>query len=267
LNAKLRTSSYALDIHAILHDDPGTIIRYYATINDFPVESVDVVQSCPRPQTCRFDRRLNLDLGAFPYSGWQVLRINAQAVEPNGQYMLTQAAVPVYMATSKPQQDYYKVAFNYTYDYASGKGWYAARGKPQAEHGYVSGFIYDPPPVGVTVRGQWSVGVGSGVTDVKKPITRLLVKLDATHTSPGIVVYDVPNEDTYHALTIDTTQLEDGWHSLLVRAEIFGVDSGTGSEDQLFAGTTRTWFYVDNSSSATALLEFNNGPADGPRVR
>src|SRR5215207_9829887 len=43
LNAKLRGSTYALDIHAILHDDPGTIVRYFANINEVSVASIDVV--------------------------------------------------------------------------------------------------------------------------------------------------------------------------------------------------------------------------------
>lgn len=246
---QLRLSTpYTLKARLILHNNPGTLTRLQAQIDSASLsqggQQVTLDVNCPPTATCAWDSQARIDPARFPYAGWHHLRLRAKVLEPDGNELIASTFIPMELLNGKPVQNVDDLLFNGRLDYVAGRGWYT-------NAGYVYGLIFDPPTAGERVRGIYRVQVRSGAQDNPQPISRFIVKLDATHTSPGQTLYEVAGpQETPHELAIDTTKLANGWHSLLVRAEAANQPGSTcrgcSGLPQTHAGTAKVWFYVQN---------------------
>lgn len=242
------TGRYTFKVRLILHDNPGKLTRLQAQIDGASLsqggQQVYVDKVCPAPGTCAWDYQISIDTSTFPYDGWHQIRMRAKVLEPDGNELVTSSFIPVYLNNGKPRRDYSSMSFNGSSDYVAGRGWYT-------NAGYVYSIIFDPRAAGERVSGIYRVKLRPASSETTRPLTRFTVKLDATHSAPGSVLYDtVTPSTTPTEIAIDTTKLADGWHSLLARAEAANQPGGSCSlcsgQPQTLAGTTKVWFYVDN---------------------
>ena len=208
------------------------------------VTTVSVKKTCPATSTCVFNQKASIDLTRFPSSGWHHLRVRATVEEPDGKELVATSFIPVFINNGKPRNDFGQAAIDGTLNYAAGRGWYTG-----AE--YVWSIVYDPPQVGETIRGVHTFRVRPMATSTPRPLSYFVVKLDATHTAPGTLLYEQRSAATEPLeISLDTRTLTDGWHSIVVRSESAG-QPGTScavcsGQPQTHAGDTKVWFYVDN---------------------
>ncbi|HEU5012559.1 MAG TPA: hypothetical protein VFT66_08445 [Roseiflexaceae bacterium] len=239
------SGSYTFKVHLTLHNNPGKITLLQAQIDDSHFVQTDKVGvTCPVDQTCSWDDEVTIDTSDFPNDGWHHLRVRATVREPDGNELVATNFIPVYLSNGKPVADFRYVTLGGTTDYIAGRGWYT-------NVNYTWSAVFSPPKAQARISGVYNVTVRPMATDNPQPVSRFIVKLDSTHTDPGVTIYDTTSSETKPvALSIDTTQLTNGWHSLLARTEA-GNQASTGcaqcsGEPQIHAGTTKVWFYVQN---------------------
>lgn len=237
---------YAVKVRMTLFNNPGKLTMLQAQIDDSSFVQTDKLGglSCPINQTCSWDDEVAIDTSDFPNDGWHHLRIRAVVKEPDGKELIATNFIPVYLNNGKPVADFRDATLGGTTDYLAGRGWYT-------DVNYTWSAIFNPPTASERVSGMYAVTVRPVVTGNPQRISRFVVKLDGTHTSAGETVYDGPGTSNKSmTLSIDTTKLANGWHSLLARTEA-GNQASTGcaqcsGEPQIHAGVTKIWFYVQN---------------------
>ncbi len=236
---------YAVKVRLVLHNNPGILALLQAQIDDSTFVQTDKVGvTCPVDQTCAWNDEVAIETSDFPNDGWHHLRIRAVVKEPDGKELIATNFIPVYLNNGKPVADFRDSTLGGTTDYLAGRGWYT-------DVNYTWSAIFNPPTAGERVNGIYTVTVRPVVTSNPQPISRFIVKLDGTHTSAGETVYDGPGTSNKSmTLSIDTTKLANGWHSLLARTEA-GNQASTGcaqcsGEPQIHAGVTKIWFYVQH---------------------
>lgn len=239
------SGDYTTKVRLILHNNPGKLTLLQSQIDGSSVVQTDRVDvTCPIDQTCAWDRSITLDTRRFSNDGWHHIRIRAVVREPDGKELVATNFIPVYLANGKPVSDFQHVPISGDDNYVAGRGWYT-------DINYVWSVIFDPPRAKERISGTYKVTVRPMITDNPKSISRFIVKLDGTHTAPGTTLYDSTSDSTKQVeLSIDTTTLSNGWHSLLTRTEAAN-QSSTGcnvcsGERQTQAGTSKIWFYVKN---------------------
>ncbi len=240
------TGQYTFNIRLTLHDNPGTLKHVQGQLDSssYGGQTVKVNTTCPNQGTCSWDKQVTVNTAAFPYDGWHHIRIRATVVEPDGKELVVSSFVPVYFKNGKVRKDFNQAFIGGTNDYVSGRGWYT-------EQGYSWSSVFDPKQVGQRVNGIYKVKVRSHASGNSMPVSRFIVKMDATHDAEGSVLYDVPYEQSSPTeIQIDTRRLANGWHSLLARTETAGLPGGTcavcSGNPQTSAGVTKVWFYVQN---------------------
>lgn len=240
------SGKYTFKVRLILHNNPGvlTLLQGQLDSSSYGGQTVKVNLTCPIDQTCMWDREVTVDTAAFPNDGWHHIRIRAVVEEPDGKQLVATNFIPVYFNNGKPVEDYSGVTVSGTTDYVAGRGWYT-------DANYVWSVVFAPRTASEPVRGNYEVTLRPMATDTPQPISRFIVKLDATHTSAGTTVYDTTSSSTKPlTLNIDTRKLSNGWHSLLARTEVANLAGGScgqcSGQPQTSAGVTKVWFYVQN---------------------
>ena len=239
------SGAYTFKVRLTLRNNPGKLTLLQAQIDDSSfVQTNRVDVTCPVGQTCAWDDSVTIDTSAFPNDGWHHLRVRAVVKEPDGKELIATNFIPVYLNNGKPVADFKYATLGGTTDYIAGRGWYT-------NVNYTWSAIFNPPTAGERVSGIYKVTVRPMATGNPQPISRFVVIRDAAHTAPGETIYDTNSPSTKPIeISIDTTKLANGWHSLLARTEsanqVPGVCAPCSGGPQTHAGTTKIWFYVQN---------------------
>lgn len=244
------SGNYTFKVRLILHGNPGTLTMLQAQIDSssYGGQTAKVNVTCPKTDTCGWDREVTARTNEFPNDGWHTMRIRGVVREPDGKELVATTFIPVYLNNGKPVQNHPDADISDRtsdrYDYVAGRGWYT-------ERNYIWSVIFAPPYANKTVNGTWAVRMRPMATTNPLPISRFIVKLDATHSAAGTVAYDSTENSTKAVnLNIDTKKLGNGWHSLLARTESANQPntncSGCSGKPQTQAGVTKIWFNVKN---------------------
>jgi len=194
------------DIRLTMHENPGVLKKLAIQVwNGGTGASASKTLGYRCADTCVYWVHLDVDMGKHPYSGWQEVRIRPTVVEPDGNQLVGSTSYQVYVQNGHPVKSYRPA------DFLQGKGWYSQTGYAQAR-------ITSPLPTG-PVAGKWTIQIGCDASS--KPVTGCGVYIDPDFhaNSDGRVQLSVKG-GWKGSVTIDTTQLANGMHKLVVRSAV-----------------------------------------------
>jgi hypothetical protein len=191
-----------------------------------------------------------LAVNGVTYRGTTEVRIHGQTTRPDGSRNLATNGWLLFvdnpgatLATSKA------VRFPTT----EGRGWYELPGKPKL--GYINALLTSPVPrdpvcgvFSVRVSTKLGANEGIGTETLESSLVTIDPHLHAVPEQPGRVLFDGPGA-IYRRFDIDTTQLSNGPHSLVIAARAVGGDVPAGKK---LAGAQVIPFKVDNASGCAA---------------
>lgn len=244
------------DLRVILHENPSVLERVhiqgwpdtdidnsgtgceYITGNLWCADEVSLV--C-KTDHCVWWFKAQIDTNRFQSDGLKELRIRAKAETPDGRSMSNSTSWFLDVRNGKGQG----AESNYhDGQVIASRGWYDCHGYTVAEI-HVDGRPPDPVPPSWEVRVVAEPGTTESCDHVDEVAYHLVaVDPDFHGGDPGLVIREGDGEldDT---ITIDTTQLSDGWHKLVLRADADTEDSSTNSALQVL------WFNVQNTAAGT----------------
>lgn len=223
------------DLRIIMHDNPG-VLRYVAVVVKGPGYETTVAKltapnfTCP-DGTCTTWLHYDLDTRAFQRSGQQEIRFRTLVDTPDGNAMHAGFNFQVVVDNGAPFDDYEREP------HLRGKGWYTTSG-------YCEATLKSVPVPDAPVSGTWSPTVAMiehSTGTVNDPVSHHVAAIDADlHAgNPGTILRDADGA-WEGELAIDTTQLSDGLHRLMLRAE---CENAAGSTN---AGVLVVPFEVNN---------------------
>lgn len=220
------TPSFTANIKLVMHDNPGSItyasMIYKGTDYETTVEKEYINGlSCP-VGVCSTWVQFSQPLSLFGHTGLQEIRFRVFVPQPNGP-----SGAKKEQHTSLNIQNTIvgtgKSVANVTRElFARAKGWWTT-------FLYTEATAIDADPAGPglvpdgPVSGIWSPVVRQVThsSDASFPVTHVFATLDAnfhaTPPDPGMVLYDHDGDTPQQALSIDTTQLANGVHKLLLK--------------------------------------------------
>ena len=246
-----------LDLRVIFHENPSTLERLH--IQGWPDTDVDNSGTgceyitgnlwCADDLSliCKTDHcvwwfKAQIDTGRFLSDGLKEFRIRATAATPDGLSMSNSTSWFMDVHNEKGNQA------NSSYHdgrILASRGWYDCHGYAVAEI-HVDGEPPNPVPPSWKVRVVAKPGARERCDHVDD-IAHHLVAVDPDFHAgdPGWIIREADGEfdDT---VTIDTTQLSNGWHKLVLRADADTEVSSTNSVVQV------VWFNVQNALPGTA---------------
>jgi hypothetical protein len=240
------------DVRIVLHANPSRLYELRIDSEKHTLLTVPLDLECPYDGTvetnCAFSVPVSLDTTQME-EGWRELRVRATTQTPDGKRYLNSSGIPLYVDNSDSREKHYnRWCGNKS---LIGRGWYEG-------FGYTNGAIECVPLelVAGTVMFRFRA---------QEESNRLQVLLDKTHYIPaagswgavlpreGEVLWDQEGDfQSFQTIELDTTRLEDGWHSLAVRSDAPGGTSTCSyCTGQLNArsGIAKVWFYVQNGDS------------------
>lgn len=249
------------DVRIVMHNNPGTL--YTLSIHDDHgvLITIPLDEACPYdgeiPNSCSFNIPVSLDTTQMQ-DGWRELRIRAQTLTPDGKKFLNSAGIPINVQNGGADND--KSFGNYCDNKSLiGRGWYT-------DFDYTNAIIECVPQE--PISGTYTFGVRS-----QKPSAHLNVSLDKTHhvaaigpwpaqvANPGQTLFDADGDyGDFFPITIDTTTLADGWHTLAVTST--GPNGSTSDceycdgEINHPSGVSKIWFYVQNDQPDSNVAPF-----------
>ena len=197
------------DVRVVMHENPGVLQRVDIGLFTGEDEDGGVLVGVPFQTTCvgtcTFWGHAEVDTAAAGYDGWQEFRFKARVDEPDGARMVTSSGWPVNLANGNPSREWRDGAG------VTGRGWYTDVGYQNASLAAL--------PVG-PVSGTWTptvrMGPGSGGSAATYHVAA--VDPDVHAGMPGWVVLEGAGE--YRGpLSVDTTQLANGRHRLVLRSD------------------------------------------------
>lgn len=233
-------------IRIVLHDNPATLkqLRFDTDKGVFLKVPLGNLK-CPNP-VCSWGLTVKLDTTKMA-KGWRELRIRAETVTPDGKKYLPSSGIPLYVNNPGGSPSNYNRFCNNTS--LIGRGWYDTTGYTNA--------IIECVPL-AKVRGTVTFRVRA-----QEPSQRLIVDLNKSHFIPAVGIWPQQNDavglnlfdktgdyQNWQSITIDTTTLPNGWHSLAVRSigkvgEV-SVCAGCPTEKSFPSGVAKIWFFVEN---------------------
>jgi len=239
-----------LDVRVVLHSNPSTVFRVYATTESTDLGSTKVSLKCPydgvHENTCAFSVPLNLDTTRAK-DGWRELRLKTKALTPDGKTNYVSSSLALRIENGKTDSDYSKQA---------------------GAEKRVGGVSYYTGVKATSVRFENQPRVPlSGLYTFKvrtaDSSSHLTVDLDKTHFIPAVGTWpETPpsagsnlfdKAGTFSspvAIPIDTRTLANGWHTLAAKSTGVGsaasVCSYCGPEPSALSGVSKIWFYVQN---------------------
>jgi hypothetical protein len=237
------------DVQVKLHDQPGLLTRVdVQAFNDAygaeGLASTSPNSTCPTVD-CTLTYHLNVPTGGLSVDGLTEFRVRAHVLEPDGNEMFATDGWMLYVRNGKTAVDTRYLAPSTT----EGRGWYGA---PDTDGlGYQNARLLSPLPT-APVSGTWHPEVetlaGAGPS---LPVTNTLVTVDPSfHAVPpdrGQVQVDQPGPFRGE-ITIDTTQLTNGSHHLLIISSADHPDRGSTQ-----SGVVSIPFTVDNPVAAPPI--------------
>lgn len=219
----------------VLIDNPGVLdlVEIQLFGNSGQLGSTDKAPTPNKkcPTVCQLPFSIDVDTARFKVDGLQEFRFHAEIKEPDGKHL---------MATTG-WQAYFKNGFKVSNYRTQGISFEEARGWYDGE-GYTCGRFTSPMPW-QAVSGTWKISVAAVKGSGGRTVGSHLVSIDACPTcqpeSDGTVINSGDGQFT-GSLSIDTTKLTNGLHTVWVRAS---APSPTGST---LSGTEVVPFVVQN---------------------
>ena len=242
------------DVRIVLHDNPSHLTNLRIDTDKGIYTSIPLGLDCPydgvNSSTCAFNVPVSLDTTQLP-DGWRELRLRATTETPDAKSYLNSSAIMLNVQNGGPSDD---VGFNNWCDYQSlvGRGWYDT-------FEYTNAVIECVPQAPIS-------GTHTFRVRAQEPSQRLVVALDRTHfipavgpwpdqeANPGQILFDEDGDfQSFNPITIDTTTLSDGWHTLAVTSTGPSGDSSQcayclPTTVNVPSGAAKIWFYVQNSA-------------------
>jgi hypothetical protein len=235
------------DVRIVPHDNPSHLFELRIDTDQGVFKRIPLDLDCPydgRTSTnCAFNVPVSLDTSKMG-SGWREIRIRATVETVDGKRFLNSSGIPLQINGGDGGYDRF---CNNTS--LIGRGWYDG-------FGYTNAIIECVPLQPIS-------GVHTFRVRSQKDSGHLQVAIDKSHYIPpvgswaevqpsvGQIIYDRDgNHDSFFPVSVDTTKLANGWHSLAVTST--GTKSGSSSCDFCAgtqnkpAGVAKIWFYVRN---------------------
>lgn len=233
------TGPFTLDIRMVLHDpgqqkiNTGSTSAPYVSVV-MKDQSIEKVQSkvyqtgwtCPTPGTCTRWGQVVVNPSVFSTDGLKETRLrffsdvnDAAAGGTTAAARMTANLNFQYYVDLSPTRTISDVSRD---PYLRGKGWYSAPGRNVAVGGYCEADLVTVPVPNTPISGIWSPAVKmvwhGDARDPQVTAHEIRIDPDFHNNDPGIIVrraageYDAP-------ISIDTTQLANGKHTLFLRAD------------------------------------------------
>ncbi len=215
------TGKVDFDVRVVLYDEPGEL--YTVELQLFGKKSGKVIASksnlnvkCPGEEPCTLWYHLTGDTALYPLDGRQEFRFHALVKQPDGKRTMPSTGWQASLKNGHPKQDYRK-----SDDFTEGRGWYT-------DEGYTIARLTTPPPA-QPVSGVWNFGVklapGSGGRQVDEHYVLVDPCFTCDTESYGHIIEE--GSGSFEGkLNIDTRNLANGYHVLLLRSD---APSPTGS--------------------------------------
>ena len=194
------------DLRVVMHENPGHLRRVdvaiYAADGTGVVVPVEFDRDCAG--TCVFTAPVHVDTSTV-FDGWQEFRFKARVDQPDGTEMLTSSGWKTYLDNGNAVGGF-DGGFGVT-----ARGWYTGVG-------YQNAYI-DALPAG-PISGVWTFTLKLAPGADGTPTTSHLVAVDPDfhHGSAGLVIKQDAGECRC-TVSIDTTQLVNGFHRLFLRSD------------------------------------------------
>jgi hypothetical protein len=230
------------DVRVILHNNPGRLYRLMIQAKHprliagaYPV-LLNLKTDFTCPTTCETWYHVALDTRILENDGRMEFRFRPHILQPDGQHMRASSGWDAIVKNGKPVDNYPPAG-----PFTEARGWYT-------DAGYTNARLNSPLPL-TPVSGivNFDVALIPGVDGL--PVTHHTVTLDpnfhAVPVVPGIVLKDGLGEFR-GVISIDTRQLTNGAHRLVLRAE---ADNPRGSTN---GGVLVVPFTVNNPVPSTS---------------
>jgi hypothetical protein len=232
--------SHSYELRFDVYNNPGKIVATYRVSHDCPFDGVT-------PTNCSWNERVALDTSSWG-AGWQRLRVRATVKTVDGKRWTTSSDIVLNIRGAGTAGG---LASNCeSGPCLSGKGWYEG-------NDYQVARINNVPLT--KVRGTHLFRVGTH----KNAAQSMEVWVDKSHFIPPTGPYPAENPSAgvnlltkaspvtgaWFDVTLDTTTLANGWHTLAVRS--IGSKSGMATCSycrglDFQTGVAKVYFYVEN---------------------
>ena len=245
------SGTLAFDVRIVLHDNPGHLFELRIDTDGSVFKKIPLNLDCPYNGTsttltqCAFNVPVSLDTTKM-HDGWRELRLRATTRTPDGKLFLNSSGIPINVQNGGADSNYNRWCNNTS---LIGRGWYDGPG-------YTNAVIECVPLQPIS-------GVHTFRVRAQQSSSHLQVALDKSHFIPAVgpwpeqeemsgqILFDADGDfQKFFPITIDTTQLGDGWHSLAVTST--GPKGATSpcsyckGEMNHPRGVAKIWFYVQN---------------------
>jgi hypothetical protein len=236
----------SIPVRVVLHDNPAVLNQIRVDTDTgvfakFPVGGL----KCANPGVCAWSFTLNLDTTKMK-GGWREIRLRAETTTPDGKKYLNSSGIPLNIQNGSGSSNYNRFCNNTS---LIGRGWYDGQGYTNA--------IIECVPL-APVKGTVTFRVRA-----QQSSAHLNVDLDKSHFIPATGDWPASadsagtnllnrdgNVGSFTPVTIDTTKLANGWHSLGVQStgpggavsKCAGCPSGVNHP----SGVAKMWFFVQN---------------------
>lgn len=210
----------AFDVKITFFDNPGTLVRlapHVTTASDtYNFDQPELNWTAPNGMG-ELWQHVVIDTTRIPVDGLQELRMFAQIREPDGKEMHVSTGWQLNIANGRPASNYRAQGLAFT----EGRGWYTDVDYTVARFSSVI------PP---SVSGVWTFNVDLKPGAGGIPVTSHTVAVDANvHMGmPGWVIQSGAGEYVGQ-VSIDTRQLANGQHKLMLRADAAAATGSTNS--------------------------------------
>lgn len=233
------------DVRIVLHHNPSHLKQLRIDDDSSVRMRIPLDLSCPRDETCAFNVPVSLDTTRLQ-DGWREIRIRAETETLDGRKFLNSSGIPILVDNGGSRSDYNRWCNNTS---LIGRGWYEG-------FGYTNAVIECVPLEPIS-------GAHTFRVRAQKSSQHLTVAMDKSHPIPavgswpevpaseGVTLFDQDGDfQDFFEVTIDTTQLANGWHSLSVTSknpngDVSQCDS-CPNEESFPHGVAKIWFYVQN---------------------
>jgi hypothetical protein len=206
-----------------MYDNPGTLT--VVELQLFGKSGGKIIARIPAPNktcpltedACPFPFSFDADTSLYPNDGLQEFRFHAKVKEPDGKELMATTGWQAYLKNGHPVANYRPQGPNFE----EARGWYTGEG-------YTNGRIVSPIPQS-PISGNWSATVaavqGAGGRAVGHHSVTVDACPDCNPERLGTVIESGAGE-LRGTVTIDTTKLPNGAHTLTIKAD---APSPTGS--------------------------------------
>ena len=215
------SGTVTFDVKITMFENPGTLVRLQPHIATAAGESINFEQpvlNWKAPNgTGELWQRVTIDTTRVPLDGLQELRLFAQIKEPDGKEMHVSTGWQLLIANGRTATNYRDQGLLFT----EGRGWYTDVDYTIARFSSL---------VPTTVSGVWTFQVDLKPGAGGIPVTSHSVSVDPNHHhgDPGWVVKSGSGQYV-GAISIDTRQLANGTHRLMLQANAAAPTGSTNS--------------------------------------